>query len=197
MENFPRHQWISPNLWSFLIILLLLHLGVPSAEVYSTPHQELLVNTDQAKYQKGDQVRVWAVLPVLQSDILISFEVDDPNAQPLLILSKITNTSGIAEINFSLSLNAAIGIYDVYASTANETGMISFEVTEITTTTTTTTTKPASTTEPITTTTTATMIEETTTTGTTAPPSGAPGFGILSVLSLLAILLLAKRLHHK
>jgi uncharacterized protein YfaS (alpha-2-macroglobulin family) len=113
-----------------MITVLLLRLGTSSGEVFFTSqlNPELTVNTDKEKYWQGDRVRAWANLSTPQPGIMISFEIDDPTLQPLLILSRVTNASGIAAINFTLSDNATMGSYNVHASTTNSTAMTIFEI---------------------------------------------------------------------
>ena len=95
----------------FAFSLLFLFFCVISIHIVNAESLDLNVSTDREIYKTGDEVTITAEL---ENAINITFEVDEPDDNILLILTKNTTEEDKAILKFNLTENASIGEYFVW-----------------------------------------------------------------------------------
>ena len=111
----------------FLFTLLLIGLvGSKSTDDYSVVTPEITVSTGDLKtWNQGSSIIIIARTQGIEGRVNVTFQVDDPAGNSILILTEPTNQMGEAVINFNLPGAAAIGNYTVTATSSYNSSSIS------------------------------------------------------------------------
>jgi len=110
---------------TYAFSFLFLFLCLASILNVSADNPELILSTDKEIYEIGEEVKISAKLENAKN---ITFEIDNPNEDILLILTKNT-TDGKAKLIFNLSENATIGEYKVIAIGKTPTEIVKSSIT--------------------------------------------------------------------
>jgi uncharacterized membrane protein len=106
-----------------IILLILIIISFTLANIASADGPSVTFSFNKEDYKPGDMVTLTATLssPIVTN---VTFEVDDPDDDILLILTNQTDEAGITSISFKLDKDAIAGDYNVFLTGNSSQGLI-------------------------------------------------------------------------
>ncbi|UCF08625.1 MAG: hypothetical protein JSW28_02750, partial [Thermoplasmata archaeon] len=106
-----------------MALLAVIFIFLLSANFASAQGISVTLDFDRKEYKAGDLVTLNARLssPIVAG---LTFEVDDPDGNMILVLTNTTDSDGETTISFKIGDDADLGDYDVYVTGNSSQGII-------------------------------------------------------------------------